>query len=304
MRSATRRGRRSPAGSPTPAGSPASATPCGARARPTSAATRALLEHLERVGFDGAPRYPRRDDRGREVLSFIPGEAAIEPYPDWALTDEALVSVADCCAATTTRPRRFDPRGHAGRDSVPARFRDGLVCHNDPNLDNVVFAGGRAVGADRLRPRGPRLGGLGRRLRRAAVGAAARRARRCPSRCAAARCARLRLFADAYGLPDGERARLPAATRSAHTWAYDVVRGALADGHGAFRRFWDEGGRTRAERTAAGSRRTSGPCSARSSTPFDTRPVGARLLHKRASMCSYEREEQPWRTQATPAPAS
>src|SRR4051812_30865090 len=62
--------------------------------RPTSRAANALLEHLARAGFDGAPRFLGVDDRGREMLSFIPGEAAIEPLPAWALTDEALVSVA------------------------------------------------------------------------------------------------------------------------------------------------------------------------------------------------------------------
>src|SRR5437588_3199947 len=62
--------------------------------RPTSAATRALLDHLERVGFEGAPRYLGVDDRGREVLSYIPGQAAIPAYPDWAMTGEALISVA------------------------------------------------------------------------------------------------------------------------------------------------------------------------------------------------------------------
>ena len=42
--------------------------------RPTTPATKALLEHLERVGFDGAPRFLGADDRGREILSFIPGK--------------------------------------------------------------------------------------------------------------------------------------------------------------------------------------------------------------------------------------
>ena len=32
--------------------------------------------------------------RGRETLSFIAGDAVLEPYPPWALTDAALVSVA------------------------------------------------------------------------------------------------------------------------------------------------------------------------------------------------------------------
>jgi len=63
--------------------------------------------------------------------------------------------------------------------------------------------------------------------------------------------ARLRLFADAYGLPAEQRAQLPAAVRAAHTWAYDVVQDAVADGHDTFSRFWDDGGRGRAERTAA-----------------------------------------------------
>ena len=63
--------------------------------RPTSPATHALLDHLERVGFDGAPRFLGADEQGREVLSLIPGEAAMPPYAGWALTDEALVSVAE-----------------------------------------------------------------------------------------------------------------------------------------------------------------------------------------------------------------
>ena len=37
--------------------------------RPTSPSTWALLDHLERVGFDGAPRFLGLDDRGREMLS-------------------------------------------------------------------------------------------------------------------------------------------------------------------------------------------------------------------------------------------
>ncbi len=48
--------------------------------RATSPATGALLEHLERVGFDGAPRFLGRDEDGREVLSYVDGEAAIEPH--------------------------------------------------------------------------------------------------------------------------------------------------------------------------------------------------------------------------------
>lgn len=39
-------------------------------------AVRALLDHLSGVGFDGAPRHLGLDDRGRQVLEFVPGTPA------------------------------------------------------------------------------------------------------------------------------------------------------------------------------------------------------------------------------------
>jgi hypothetical protein len=39
----------------------------------------------------------------------------------------------------------FDATGYAWPESVPVRFRGGIISHNDPNLDNVIFGGGRAV---------------------------------------------------------------------------------------------------------------------------------------------------------------
>ena len=62
--------------------------------RASGAATHALLRHLEDCGFDGAPRFLGIDGKGREVLSYIEGEAVTLPYPVWALTDDALRSVA------------------------------------------------------------------------------------------------------------------------------------------------------------------------------------------------------------------
>ena len=34
-------------------------------------------------------------DKNAKCSSYIPGTAVVEPYPDWALTDEALVSAAE-----------------------------------------------------------------------------------------------------------------------------------------------------------------------------------------------------------------
>jgi Ser/Thr protein kinase RdoA (MazF antagonist) len=218
--------------------------------RPTSPATRALLEHLERVGFTGAPRHLGRDEEGREVLSFVDGEAPIEPYPDWALTDAVLGSVAKLLRGFHDAVASFDPAGHRWPRAVPPAFDDGLVCHNDPNLDNVVFSGGRAVALIDFDLAGP-----GSAVWDVACAvrfwAPLREERDLPEPLRGRALERLRIFADAYGLADADRARLPPAVRAAHTWAYDVVRDALADGHDAFGRFWESGGRGRAERTAA-----------------------------------------------------
>src|SRR5215471_10779498 len=59
--------------------------------RPTNANSdyvHALLLHLERGGFDAAPRYLGIDDKGREILSFIDGFAP--PHNGFELTEEAV----------------------------------------------------------------------------------------------------------------------------------------------------------------------------------------------------------------------
>jgi len=62
--------------------------------RTTSPATHALLRHLEVVGFAGAPRFLGVDAHNREILSYIPGTPVLLPYPDWALSVDALISDA------------------------------------------------------------------------------------------------------------------------------------------------------------------------------------------------------------------
>jgi hypothetical protein len=54
----------------------------------------ALFAHLHAAGFDGVPHPLGRDERGREVLSFIEGDVPIPPFPTWSMTDQALASVA------------------------------------------------------------------------------------------------------------------------------------------------------------------------------------------------------------------
>jgi hypothetical protein len=214
-----------------------------------SSGTRALLDHLARVAFDGAPRHLGVDERGRDVLSFMAGEAPIEPYPAWALADEALVSVAELLRRYHEAAAGFDPSGHTWPRPVPAAFGGRLVCHNDLNLDNVVFRDGRAVALIDFDLAGPAcavwdVAGAARHW------VPLRAERDTPDALHGRWPERLRSFLDAYGLPRRERGRVPAAAAAAHGWGYDVVREAVDDGHRPFGRRWEAGGRARAERTA------------------------------------------------------
>jgi Phosphotransferase enzyme family len=215
---------------------------------PTSAATWALLAHLERVGFDGAPRFLGVDDRGREILSFLPGKAAIEPVEQWAWTDEVLVSVAELLRRYHDAAASFDGAGHRWPDFVPSQFRDGLVSHNDPNLDNVIFSGGVAVGLIDFDLAGP--GSAVWDVTCAArLWAPLRDERDLPERLRGRSLERLRLFVDAYGLARRDRDRVVEAAVHTHERCYRVVRAAVERGHEPFGRMWRGGGRARAERT-------------------------------------------------------
>ena len=97
------------------------------------------------VGFDGAPRFLGVDAQDREILTYIPGSPVLPPYPDWALTEDALVSVAQLLRAYHHAVADFDPAGYTWPTTPPPSLAGELVSHNDPNLDNIIFRDGRAV---------------------------------------------------------------------------------------------------------------------------------------------------------------
>lgn len=216
--------------------------------RPTQPATAALLGYLESVGFEGVPRHLGLDGEGREVLSYLPGEAVVPPYPAWAMTDEALVSVARLLRRFHEALDGFDPAPHVWPGPVPARYRTSLVTHNDPNLDNIVFRDGRAVGLidfDLAAP-GSRVWEVAAAAR---FWAPLREACDVDDARRGARLVRLRRFVDAYGLDDHERDGFVDAVLANHDWLYGIVREAAESGHAAFAGYWDEGGSARADRS-------------------------------------------------------
>lgn len=216
--------------------------------RPTSPATGALLVHLEREGFDGAPRWLGRDEEGRETLSFVPGQAALEPYDVWMLTDAALVGVARLLRGFHDAVASFDASPFTWAKPVPAAYRGSVISHNDPNLDNVVFRDGAPVALIDFDLASP--GSVVWDVACAArLWAPLRDPRDVPDELSGRSLERFRLFLDAYGLPAAERGRVVAALVDAHDWCYRIVRGAVRNGHETFQRMWHGGGEPRAGRT-------------------------------------------------------
>lgn len=207
----------------------------------------ALLRHLERVGFDGAPRYLGQDEQGREVLSYIDGEAATVPYPDWALSDVALASVARLLRRYHQAVQSFDPTPYSWTTVVPAAYRTGLVSHNDPNLDNIVFRGGRAVALIDFDLASP-----GSALWDVAIAARLWVPLRDPADVPDERAARLperlRILADAYGLKRVDRTLLATAAHATHRWCYDIVQAGAERGQPGYVDYWISLGQERDKR--------------------------------------------------------
>jgi hypothetical protein len=205
--------------------------------RPSSPATHALLRHLEEVGFDGAPRVLGIDDAGREVLSYVPGEAVTAPAPAWGLTDAALAGVGRLLRRFHEAAAGFDPTPYTWSHDVPEPFRRGGVAHNDPNLDNVVFRDGVAVALidfDLAAPGAPvwdvaAAARLWAPLRAPVDIADSRRHRELD---------RLRILVDAYGLDEQGRADLLVAVLESHEWMCEIVRSGAADGVAGFAAYW------------------------------------------------------------------
>jgi Ser/Thr protein kinase RdoA (MazF antagonist) len=208
--------------------------------RASSTATHALLLHLESVGFKGAPTFLGIDSHGREVLSYLPGETVTTPYPDWSMTDEALDSVAHLLRTYHEAVADFRPVGLEWAEPVPSGYVTGLISHNDPNLDNVVFQDGVAVALIDFDLAGP-----GSALWDVATAVRlwaplrpdpdihdVRRGRSLT---------RLRRFADAYGLTDADRLRLVDAAADNHIWCMDYVRHGAESGHPWFHQRWTTG---------------------------------------------------------------
>ncbi|NUR84814.1 MAG: phosphotransferase, partial [Nonomuraea sp.] len=170
--------------------------------KPSTPAVHALLRHLERAGFDGAPRVLGFDRLGREVLSYVPGT------PGSAVTDEALAGLAVLLRELHEATAGFPLTARGWADGSNDDDDPEVVGHCDLTLDNVIFRDGRPVALidfDLARPT-TRLFDVVTTLRHWAP--IADPVDRPPALRTADVGARLRLFCDAYGLAPRARRRL------------------------------------------------------------------------------------------------
>ncbi|MGW9453250.1 aminoglycoside phosphotransferase family protein [Streptomyces sp. NPDC055632] len=203
--------------------------------RPAPRNARALHAHLlalKEHGFDAAPVPVGLTTDGREQLSFIPGDVALPPFSEWAMTSAALESVGSllrrlhetsAAVVVDTRaewpPDLADPEGGT------------MLCHNDVCPENVVFRDGRAAALIDFDLAAP-----GRALWDIAMTARYWVPMLDPESAAALyppeldAAARLRILADGYGLSAGDRAELPGVIEQATEVCRAFVARRVADG--------------------------------------------------------------------------
>jgi len=202
--------------------------------KPATSATpavEALLEHLMAAGFSGAPRTLGRDELGRHVLEFVPGNVA-DTLPPSSLNDLQRIGrlirefhdVVEC----------FRPPVDAKWDVAIEPDREDLICHHDLAPWNLVRHGDRWVFIDwdGAGP-GSRLWDLAY----AAHGFVPLRAAGNPANDGP----RLRALADGYDANEQQRYELPGLIE-AHTRAmYTLLRSSSLTGQQPWARLWAEG---------------------------------------------------------------
>lgn len=117
-------------------------------AGPWTASVHGLLNHLEQRGFTAAPRPLGFDAEGRELLTFLEGEAVGDqkPWPAWVHTDDALIQVAAWLRSYHQAVADFVPEEDAqwrqGRHWEPGL----IIGHNDAAPYNATWQDGQLSG--------------------------------------------------------------------------------------------------------------------------------------------------------------
>ncbi|MFB7142025.1 phosphotransferase [Gottfriedia sp. NPDC056225] len=113
--------------------------------KPESTKIHQLLRHLEKKGYIYAPKFLGIDEKGREVLSFIEGEAGNDPLKEYMWSDESLKEIAKMLRlyhdAVSDFPISDD---WEPIDNTPKNLE--VICHNDFARYNIIFNREKPVG--------------------------------------------------------------------------------------------------------------------------------------------------------------
>ncbi|KAA0564644.1 phosphotransferase [Bacillus sp. CH30_1T] len=117
-----------------------------------------VLQHLEKKGFNSAPKFLGIDDKNREVLSYIEGEAGNYPLKNYMWSKDALKEVAKMLRHYHDAVSDFSiEESWKPLDNTPQPIE--VLCHNDFAVYNIIYNHGKPVGIidfDVAAP-GPRL---------------------------------------------------------------------------------------------------------------------------------------------------
>ncbi len=122
---------------------------------PHSSKIHKLLKHLENKGFSYAPKFLGIDEKGREILTFIEGEAGNDPLKQYMWSDDVLKEIAKMLRlyhdAVSDFPLIDDWKP---LDNTPDKVE--VLCHNDFARYNIIFNHKRPVGIIDFDVAGPR----------------------------------------------------------------------------------------------------------------------------------------------------
>lgn len=224
--------------------------------RPFTATVRAFLSYVRGRGFADCPEPLGFDPEGREVLSFVAGDVPVDPLPAYATAIDALQALGALIRRLHDAADGWLPPTDAVWGGIPGMRSAGvvplfdepeLVSHMDYCPGNVVFDGGRPaalIDFDLARPT-TRVADLANALYWWAP--LVDPVDRAPSLVDADVPARVRAFADAYGMTAEQRSQvISVANRMVANFALTSRAAAAADP--VFRRWWDEGAKDRMPR--------------------------------------------------------
>jgi hypothetical protein len=210
---------------------------------PWTPAVHKLLRHLERVGFDGAPRVVGFDDRGREILTWVEGEAPPHPWPDWMASDEPLAALGGLLRRYHEAVAAFVPPPGAQWRSWLGSPGGPIIRHGDLWPANVVFRRGLPaafIDWDFAQP-GTIVDDLASAAKHWIPLVSDERAGMDGFAFPVDRVRRLRILCDGYGADDDVRARLlPTVVRNAQ-YGYSSHKTWGEQGLPGFKEMWEAG---------------------------------------------------------------